>query len=57
MIGVKCHFQHLRSYSGGQFYRKPESPEETADLQQVTDLLPNMYVVDGKKAASFRSGK
>ena len=32
---VKPHFQHIRSYRGGQFYwrRKLECPGETADLR------------------------
>ena len=44
-IGVLRHFQHFRSYRGGQFYwrRKPECPEETADLRQLTEVLPNMH--------------
>ena len=38
-------FQHLRSYRGGQFYcqRKSEYPAETANIRQVTDVLPNMH--------------
>ena len=45
LIGVERHFQYLRSYRGGLFYwqRKPEYPVETADIQQVTDVLPNMH--------------
>ena len=43
LIGDKCHFQNLRSYRG-QFYwqRKLKNPDATADLRQVTDILPNM---------------
>ena len=42
--GCLSHFQHFRLYHGGQFYWrwKPENPEETGNLRQVTDVLPNM---------------
>ena len=38
-------FNNIQLYRGSQFYwwRKPEYPEKTTDLSQVTDKLYNEY--------------
>jgi hypothetical protein len=63
VYGVQRHFQqYFRMYRGGRFYwwRKPEYPEKTTDMSQVTDkryhimLYRVQFAMTGVRTLNFR---